>query len=168
MGEFFENSVFFGVLISFASYGLGTVLKRKFKLALFHPLLIAIILTMAVLVLFRVDYESYHAGAQYLSYLLGPATVCLAIPLYEQFQLLRQNLKAVLGGIFSGVLTSLCSVLFLAAGDGSQRLCDAAAQIHHHGDWDGGYTGIGRPCFLNGGGYYHYWDFRQYAGPAGV
>lgn len=114
MGEFFENSVFFGVLISFVSYGLGTVLKRKFKLALFHPLLIAIVLTMGVLVLFRVDYESYHAGAQYLSYLLGPATVCLAIPLYEQFQLLRQNLKAVLAGIFSGVLTSLCSVLFLA------------------------------------------------------
>lgn len=114
MADFFENSVFFGVFISLTSYGLGTLLKKKFKLAIFNPLLIAIILTMAVLLIFNVDYEKYNSGAQYISYLLTPATICLAIPLYEQFELLKKNYQAVLIGILSGVITSLCSILAFA------------------------------------------------------
>ena len=114
MADFFENSIFFGVFISLTSYGLGTLLKKKFKLAIFNPLLIAIILTMAVLLIFNVDYEKYNSGAQYISYLLTPATICLAIPLYEQFELLKKNYQAVLIGILSGVITSLCSILAFA------------------------------------------------------
>ena len=53
-------------------------------------------------------------GAKYLSYLLTPATVCLAIPLYEQMEALKKNIKAILAGILSGVLTSLTVVLALA------------------------------------------------------
>ena len=60
------------------------------------------------------DYPTYEAGAKYVSYLLTPATVCLAVPLYEQFQLLKKNAKAVLLGIFSGVLTSLGSIFLLS------------------------------------------------------
>ena len=51
---------------------------------------------------------------QYLSYLLTPATVCLAVPLYQQLNLLKKNLKAVAAGILSGVLTSILSVLGLS------------------------------------------------------
>jgi predicted murein hydrolase (TIGR00659 family) len=69
---------------------------------------------MAVLLIFGVDYESYNDGAKYLSYLLTPATVCLAIPLYQQLEMLKNNIKAILAGIFSGMLTSLVSVLLLA------------------------------------------------------
>ena len=112
--ELFENSVFFGVAISLIAYGLGAFLQKKFKLAIFNPLLIALILTMAVLLIFNVDYEKYNSGAQYISYLLTPATICLAIPLYEQFELLKKNYQAVLIGILSGVITSLCSILAFA------------------------------------------------------
>ncbi len=56
----------------------------------------------------------YYAGAKYLSYLLTPATVCLAVPLYEKFALLRNSWRAILAGILSGVLTTLCSVLALS------------------------------------------------------
>ena len=114
MSSFFENSVYFGVLISLFSYFVGMFLKKRIKLAIFNPLLIAILMTMGLLVVLRVDYEKYNQGAKYISYLLTPATVCLAVPLYEQFELLKKNYKAVLLGISTGVLTSLMSIFSLA------------------------------------------------------
>ena len=62
----------------------------------------------------KVDYKVYNEGAKYLSWFLTPATVCLAIPLYEQWQLLKKNYKAVIVGITSGVLTSLLTVFVLS------------------------------------------------------
>ena len=114
MNEFFGNTLFFGALISLASYEIGMLLKRKLRLAIFNPLLVAIILTMGFLLVFDIDYEVYNEGAKYLSYLLTPATICLAIPLYEQFELLKKNAAAVLVGIATGVITSLSSVLLLS------------------------------------------------------
>ena len=112
--EFFEHSVFFGVSLSLLAYGLGVVLQKRFRLALFNPLLLSVIVTILVLVTAHIDYEVYYAGAKYLSYLLTPATVCLAVPLYEKFALLRSSWRAILAGILSGVLTTLCSVLVLS------------------------------------------------------
>ena len=63
MTDFLEASVFFGLFLSFLSYGAGVYLKRKFKLSIFNPLLISIILTILVLVIFRVDYEVYYEKA---------------------------------------------------------------------------------------------------------
>ena len=103
--EFFEHSVFFGVSLSLLAYGLGVVLQKRFRLALFNPLLLSVIVTILVLVTAHIDY---------LSYLLTPATVCLAVPLYEKFALLRSSWRAILAGILSGVLTTLCSVLALS------------------------------------------------------
>lgn len=114
MKELFENSVFWGAAISLLAYELGLLLKRKFKLAIFNPLLIAIICIIGALVILGVDYESYDAGGKYISYFLTPATVCLAVPLYEQLALLKNNWKAVAAGIISGVLASLVSVFLLA------------------------------------------------------
>ena len=109
--EFFRQSAFFGVMLSLVAYGIGFELKRKFKLAIFNPLLIAIILVMVVLVSFHIDYDVYNEGAVYISYLLTPATICLAVPLYEQFELLKKNWKALLIGILSGCIASMGSIL---------------------------------------------------------
>ena len=109
--EFFRQSAFFGVMLSLVAYGIGFELKRKFKLAIFNPLLIAIILVMVVLVSLHIDYDVYNEGAVYISYLLTPATVCLAVPLYEQFELLKKNWKALLIGILSGCIASMGSIL---------------------------------------------------------
>lgn len=114
MIEIFENSVFWGAALSLVAYEFGLLLKRKFKLAVFNPLLIAIICVIGVLAVLRVDYDTYNEGGKYISYLLTPATVCLAVPLYEQLTLLKNNIKAVAAGIFSGVLASLVSVFLLA------------------------------------------------------
>lgn len=114
MSDFFETSVFAGVTVSLIAYFVGMFLKKKLKLAIFNPLLVSIIFTIIVLVISKVDYKVYNEGAKYLSWFLTPATVCLAIPLYEQWQLLKKNYKAVLVGITSGVLTSLLTVFVLS------------------------------------------------------
>lgn len=114
MTEFLEDSLFAGVTISLLAYILGYFLKKKFKLGFLNPLLISIAATIVVLVVADVDYEVYNKGASFISWFLTPATVCLAIPLYEQWQLLKDNFKAVLFGIVSGVITSLATVFVLA------------------------------------------------------
>ena len=114
MSDFFQTSVYFGVLISLISYGIGIALKKKWKWGLFNPLLIAIILTIAVMLVFHIDYDVYYESAKYISYLLTPATICLAVPLYEQFELLKKNNKAVIAGIASGAVMGLISVFVLA------------------------------------------------------
>ena len=95
MKEFIQNSAFLGVVISLFAYWLGTLLKSKFKLAIFNPLLIAVILTVGALCILKIDYSVYESGTKYISYLLTPATVSLAIPLYEQLDVLKKNIKAI-------------------------------------------------------------------------
>ena len=114
MNDLFQNSMFAGVTLSLVSYMVGVLLKKKFKLALFNPLLVSIIISCLVLIVGNVDYEVYNEGAKYLSYLLTPATVCLAIPLYEQLELLKKHYMAVLFGLLAGTVTSLTTVFVLA------------------------------------------------------
>ena len=114
MKTYLAESIFFGAVISLAAYEAGLLIKKKFKLAILNPLLIATVCVMAVLLLFNIDYTQYNEGAKYISYLLTPATVCLAVPLYQQLELLKQNWKAVAGGITAGVLASLVSVFLLS------------------------------------------------------
>ena len=114
MKNYLADSVFFGAVLSLIAYEAGLLMKKKFKLAILNPLLIATVCVMVVLLLFKVEYQHYNEGAKYISYLLTPATVCLAVPLYQQLELLKKNLKAVAGGITAGVLASLISVLLLA------------------------------------------------------
>ncbi len=108
------GSVFFGVLVSLLAYECGMLLRRKSRLAVFNPLLLSIALVMGLLRILHVGYASYYEGAKYLSYLLTPATICLAVPLYERIALLKQNLRAILAGVLSGVLTSLLCILGFA------------------------------------------------------
>lgn len=139
MTNFIENSVFLGAVLSLVAYEAGMLLKRKFKLAIFNPLLIAILCVMGVLSLLGVDYDTYNEGGKYISYLLTPATVCLAVPLYRQMNLLKKNIKAVVLGIVSGVLASLVSVLALAwlFGLSHEEYVTASSKVHYNGDWNG-------------------------------
>lgn len=114
MNEFFSTSVFAGVTISLLAYAMGAYIKKKFSAAILNPLLISIVATILVLVAGGIQYEVYYEGAKYLSWFLTPATVSLAIPLYEQISLLKKNYKAVIAGITAGVLTSLVSILAMS------------------------------------------------------
>lgn len=114
MQEIINNSLFFGAVLSLSAYEIGLLMKRKWKLAIFNPTLISVIAIIGVLNIFKIDYEKYNEGAKYISYFLTPATVCLAVPLYEQLELLKRNLKAVAVGITAGVAASLGGVFVLA------------------------------------------------------
>lgn len=114
MDEFFEASAFLGVSVSLLSYSAGAFLKKKLKSGVFNPLLISIIITVIFLLVCDIDYSTYNDGAKFLSWLLTPATVSLAIPLYQQLELLKRNKKAVLVGIASGVATSLVTIFALS------------------------------------------------------
>lgn len=114
MNDLVQESIFFGMAISLCAYEIGLLIKKKLKKAIFNPLLISVVVVILFLVVFHIDYKTYDNGAKYLSYLLTPATVCLAVPLYQQLQLLKENAKAVIFGILSGVLTSLTCVLLLS------------------------------------------------------
>jgi putative effector of murein hydrolase len=112
--EFLANSIYWAIVISLASYVFGDVLKRKFKIAVMNPILISVALTSVFLLATGSDYSQYKANSSLLSWLLTPATICLAIPLYEQLSVLKKNGLAIIVGIASGVLTSFLCILALA------------------------------------------------------
>ena len=114
MNSIVQNSLFFGVVLTFFAYEIGLIISKKFKLALFNPLLIATIFIIGILLLFDIEYETYQQGAKYISYFLTPATVSLAIPLYRQLELLKKHPVAIMGGILAGVLTALLSIFVMS------------------------------------------------------
>lgn len=114
MNDLVMSSAAFGVVISLVGFWIGSYLKKKFNYAVVNPLLIAIVFVIVILIMFKIDYSAYYSSARYLSYLLTPATVCLAVPLYSQVEKLKKNLVAILCAVFAGVLTSLTSVLAIS------------------------------------------------------
>ena len=102
------------MVLTIAVYELGTWIKSKWKFELLNPLLLAILLIIGILQLFHIDYQVYSEGAKYISYLLTPATVALAVPLYEQMEPLKKNWKAIFAGILSGALTSALCVFVMS------------------------------------------------------
>ena len=111
MNAFWQTSTFFGIFITLFFYGVGMFLKQKAKHTLVNPLLIAIVFTILFLHMFGIDYKTYNNSAKYISYLMTPATICLAVPLYRQLDTLKRNVKAVMFGITSSVIVTMVSVL---------------------------------------------------------
>lgn len=113
MKEALMNSSYFGLLLSTFFFMLAVRIKACFRLAILNPLLVSTLLIVLILKLTGIPYESYKESANLLSYLLTPATVCLAIPMYKQLQLLMDNLAAVLASITAGTVSSLLSILLM-------------------------------------------------------
>ena len=114
MSAFAGSSLYFGMLLSVGAYLFGMWLRKKTGLSLCNPLLVAIVAVILFLSVFRIEYGAYRRGADYLSYLLTPATVCLAIPLYRQLELLRRQAAAVAAAILTGVAGSAASIYVMS------------------------------------------------------
>lgn len=104
------DNIYFGAILTLICYFIGVTIHNKTKKAYFNPILIGIVLVVGVLMVFKIDYQVYNDSAKYISYLLTPATVCLAIPLYKQLEVLKHNFKAIVIGVCTGVITSMTSV----------------------------------------------------------
>lgn len=114
MIEMLNHSAFFALVLSLAAYFLGIEVKKRWNHPLCNPLLLSIVMVIGVLLLLGIPYETYAQSGSYLSYLLTPATVALAIPLYQQFQQFRAHWRPVMLGIFSGVLCNLALIYVMA------------------------------------------------------
>jgi predicted murein hydrolase (TIGR00659 family) len=99
------------VVLTLTAFLLGQRLQQKLKSPLMNPILIAVILVLVFLGITGISVKTYQSGMSGLSWLLTPATVCLAVPMYEQFQLLKKNLPAIAAGVAAGALSCLCMVL---------------------------------------------------------
>ena len=113
MAEFLMQFSLFPLVLTILSYQIGLWLQKKWKSPLLNPILIGMLLVIGVLLLTGVPNEHYQAGTAHMTWLLTPATVCLALPLYEHIKVLKKSLPAILTGIAAGTVTSLIFVFFL-------------------------------------------------------
>lgn len=116
------SNILFGIVLSLLSFEIGLLIYKKTKMPIFNPLLIAIAIIIAVLVIFNIDFNSYNNGGQFINMFLGPATVVLAVPLYKQFHLLKENFVPIIIGIFVGCLVGIFSVIALCISFGIENV----------------------------------------------
>lgn len=112
MSEVF-SSPYFGVALSVIAFGIGVGLHQKFKTPFCNPLVIAIVLVCAVLLIFRIPYESYNEGGEIINMFLAPATACLAVAVYTKLRILKQYWLPVLVGCAAGSAASMVCVYLL-------------------------------------------------------
>jgi predicted murein hydrolase (TIGR00659 family) len=115
-------SPLFHLTLTLAAYLVGDYLFRKSgHMALFNPVLIAILLIVGVLLATGVSYARYFEGAQFVHFLLGPATVALAVPLYRQFDRVRHSGPAILIALLGGSATALVTATTITWALGAPR-----------------------------------------------
>ncbi len=111
MAEFLGHLSWFPLVLTLAAFQVGLWCQKKWKSPLCNPVLITVILVVGILLDTGYPVETYQKGTDGISWLLTPATVCLALPLYEQLKVLKKNLPAILAGVTAGTLTSLISII---------------------------------------------------------
>ncbi|OXC79181.1 LrgB family protein [Caballeronia sordidicola] len=99
----------------------GIYARARFN-PLANPVLIAVALVVAVLSMTHTPYQTYFQGAQFVHFLLGPATVALALPLYRQLPKLRRAAVPLAGGLIAGSLTAIVSATAVAMLFGVSRV----------------------------------------------
>lgn len=116
MQELFAQP-YFGVLLTIAAYWAGMKIQHKTRLAICNGMLLAVLLVIAVLLVFHIPYESYYQGGALINLFLGPATACMAVTIYSQRRLLAKHWLPVLVGctvgVVTGMLGNLCAPLLV-------------------------------------------------------
>lgn len=102
------------ILISLVAYQTGVFIYKKTKITLLNPLLLGIIFVISILVIFDIPLNDYNKGTEIITFFLAPATVVLAVPLYNQIETLKKNVVPILFGITIGSASAILSVIFLS------------------------------------------------------
>ncbi|GAA0576509.1 LrgB family protein [Caenispirillum bisanense] len=103
-----------GLFITLVAYQIGLALfERLGRTPLLNPVLTAVLLIVGLLTVTGVEYRTYFEGAQFVHFLLGPATVALAVPLYNQLAQVRRSLSALAAALVAGSLTAAGSAVAL-------------------------------------------------------
>ncbi|EIC20428.1 LrgB family protein [Thiorhodovibrio frisius] len=95
--------------------------QRSGRKALLNPVLLSILMLVALLMATGIQYPTYFEGAQFIHFLLGPATVALAVPLYRHLNLIRRLWLPILVAIATGALVAASSAVLIAGWLGASR-----------------------------------------------
>jgi len=113
MIDWITNSSYFGVVITIAMFIIATIINKKWQNPFTTPLFLATMFVIAILLSFKIPYKTYNETAKYLTYFLVPVTVCFAVPMYRQLNLLKQHIWSILFAMFLGVCASVMSICIL-------------------------------------------------------
>lgn len=113
MNDLLSNSIYFGFALSLGFYWISAWISSKFKSSLMNPLFMTCVFIIITLFVLKIDYATFDNGAKYLTYLLTPTTVCLAVPMYKQFEILKENILAIFAGLVAGCVSCAITILSL-------------------------------------------------------
>ncbi len=113
MNNVLIETIYFGLVMSLLSYWGAMKIRKKLPYPIFNPLLISAIIIISVLVIFDIDFNTYNKGAQFITMLLTPATVCLAVPLYKQIKILIKHFDAIIISLLSGCIAGIISIFIM-------------------------------------------------------
>ncbi|MDR2939360.1 MAG: LrgB family protein [Clostridiales bacterium] len=114
MNNLFFESAYFGTVLTLGSFLIGLKIKQKLKSPLAEPILTSSAIIICILLIFKIDYNTYQFSANNITYFLTPVTVSLALPMYRQLETLKTNLAAILISIFCGCLACALSIFFMS------------------------------------------------------
>lgn len=120
MNEFTATPLF-GILITGLAWLAAVALRRRAKTALANPVALSVVLIIALLELARIPYDDYNRGGSMVSFLLGPAVVAMAVPLYRRREELRRHFRPIVAAVVAGSFTGILSAA------GTARLLGASA-----------------------------------------
>ena len=115
------SSAFFGLTLTVLAYWVGITIQKKSGLVICNHMIIAAGLIVAALKLLGVSYEQYYVGGTIVNMLLGPATACMALAIYQKRALLKENWLPVLLGCLVGAVTTVVTVLVMSRMFGLSR-----------------------------------------------
>lgn len=122
MADILFSNQYFCVALTLVAFAIGSALQKKWKLAILNPIILGAFLIMGVLLLLDVPNETYQEGCRILNYLLTPATICLAISFYEQFQVMKKQMGALCLGVIAGSVCCLGTIYILCMFFGFDRV----------------------------------------------
>lgn len=143
-----KDSIYFGALLSLGAYAIGVYLRRRTGWSFLNPLLTAIVLVIVCLLCTGMRYKDYLEDADWVSYLLTPATICLAVPALSASRTAQEEFQShhdrhLLGrAVKSHHRTAFSTVDAFRP----HHLRYLPTQIHHHRHWYGCSRRIGRLC----------------------
>jgi predicted murein hydrolase (TIGR00659 family) len=120
--EFLAATPLLWLSLTLGAYLAAVVVNERCnKTPLLNPTLLAIAIVVAVLAATGTSYKRYFDGAQFVHFLLGPAVVAMAVPLYRHTEIIRKSAGALLGALGIGSVTAILSSVLLARGLGGGR-----------------------------------------------
>jgi predicted murein hydrolase (TIGR00659 family) len=119
---YLSESALLWLAVTFAAFLIGNaIFERSGRNPIANPQPIAAALICVILVATGTSYSTYFAGAQFVHFLLGPATVALAVPLFRHLPEVRRSFIPMLGALIGGSMTAIVSAVLLAKAFGLDR-----------------------------------------------